>query len=503
MTLTHDAFSGACQVDPAADDSTIKKAFHGLAKVAHPDKTRGLAQSEYAFGVVKKAFDVLKDPNQRRQFDALRRVHIARNTSAGSQGFGGVGGMGPGGYWGARQPPAAAQHRPQAGYQQQTTPDNVRMFRQMQEDIKKQKRQAAAEREQREKRSRDAAEEQGMGASEKSQRFKFQCPACAYFTEINGDDYVASQIEVPCNICLRRLKVTLSQKRHVSKGRNRRTPARSFPPSGIGDPLSHKEVTRLRGVFADKKAGQARAEPPGKPVVIDLLDSDEESAAPHASAGNHGAAAKEAAGSSAREPVPADTARRMKSVFKFQCPKCKYFTEIDGDDYATTPAHVECSICASVCSVTLPNKPNGLTRVNTKKRKHSSRGSFAPTPGHKKLTNEEIQILRRKWGAETSGSTEKGSAEPNQEVGRGPSNGAAKKRPFPEVIQLSDDEEETQVPKKAKRPNTRRNGIVEEVRDEDRPPGHPLRSTGSGRTFLGSGLPGTATSAAAAPIEID
>lgn len=70
-------------VSQNATSSDIKKAYHQLAKMAHPDKTGGLPGSDRAFGVVKKAFDVLHDATQRRQVDLL----LSRGSVAGLTGF--------------------------------------------------------------------------------------------------------------------------------------------------------------------------------------------------------------------------------------------------------------------------------------------------------------------------------------------------------------------------------------------------------------------------------
>lgn len=75
-------------VDPAAELGVIKRAFHQLAKAAHPDKTFGLPMSDHAFGLVKKAFDVLRDTKMRNSFDLARRQHLRMNATAGLRGSG-------------------------------------------------------------------------------------------------------------------------------------------------------------------------------------------------------------------------------------------------------------------------------------------------------------------------------------------------------------------------------------------------------------------------------
>ena len=54
-----------------------------LLQVAHPDKAKGLVKSEHAFGLVKKAFDVLNNQDQKRQFDMLRNREMRNAAMAG------------------------------------------------------------------------------------------------------------------------------------------------------------------------------------------------------------------------------------------------------------------------------------------------------------------------------------------------------------------------------------------------------------------------------------
>jgi len=456
-------------VDPAADDPTIKKAFHSLAKVAHPDKTRGLAQSEYAFDVVKRAFDVLKDPIKRIQFNMTRGVHMSRQ--GGDQGGGGVGNMQGGGWFpggvggvhrGYAQPPPQ-QNR---GYQNQSTPDNVRIFNQMQADIKKRKQQAADERLVKQK----AREQQVRQAEAQNQRFKFRCPECTYHTEINGDDYADSAIILLCNICNRKLKVVLPQKRNVRNGQSHRTPHRSFGPSGAGEPLPNSEVIRLRKFFQDKRSAVTKTKQ--EPAVIDLLDSDDDEGA--AEEGSQQAAGAKPKGKPQKEagedlpPVPDKTMKRMKSVFKFPCPRCTYFTEVDGADHPYSPVPIECNICAAKCHVTLPNKPRkplGAANPDPPQRK---RVSYFPTGRQKRLTDQEIRDLRQERGLPDDSGERGHNAARNTAPGRGA------KRSAPEVIEISDDEDQpAPPPKRTKVPEP-------EIRNEDLPPGHPRRVTRSG-----------------------
>jgi curved DNA-binding protein CbpA len=52
------------------NDQEIKEAFRRLAKLHHPDKNINAENSSAEmFKLIKQAYDVLSDPDQRRQFD--------------------------------------------------------------------------------------------------------------------------------------------------------------------------------------------------------------------------------------------------------------------------------------------------------------------------------------------------------------------------------------------------------------------------------------------------
>ena len=56
-------------VSPDADDRTIKKAFMMKAKQLHPDKNRDDPQATEKFQAVNEAYEVLKDPEKRANYD--------------------------------------------------------------------------------------------------------------------------------------------------------------------------------------------------------------------------------------------------------------------------------------------------------------------------------------------------------------------------------------------------------------------------------------------------
>lgn len=74
-------------VKPGASASEIRAAYKKLARKHHPDANKGSKSSEESFKEVSEAYQVLNDPQKRRQYDAMR-----------SMGGGGAGGPFPGGY---------------------------------------------------------------------------------------------------------------------------------------------------------------------------------------------------------------------------------------------------------------------------------------------------------------------------------------------------------------------------------------------------------------------
>ncbi|HET7397418.1 MAG TPA: DnaJ C-terminal domain-containing protein [Intrasporangium sp.] len=73
-----------------ADAATIKKTYRKLARTMHPDHAHGDRAAEERFKEIGEAYAVLSDPEQRREYDAVRAMsHGGARFSAGGPGAGG------------------------------------------------------------------------------------------------------------------------------------------------------------------------------------------------------------------------------------------------------------------------------------------------------------------------------------------------------------------------------------------------------------------------------
>jgi len=77
-------------VPRTATDDEVKKAYRKLARENHPDANQGDTAAEERFKEIQGAYDVLSDPDKRKQFDTF--------GANGARGGGPGGGPGPGGF---------------------------------------------------------------------------------------------------------------------------------------------------------------------------------------------------------------------------------------------------------------------------------------------------------------------------------------------------------------------------------------------------------------------
>src|SRR6185436_7664221 len=86
-------FYAVLGVPADADAVAIKKAYRKLARTLHPDQRPGDKAAEKRFKEIGEAYAVLSDPEERKQYDAIRSMSRggARFTSGGPGGGAGAG----------------------------------------------------------------------------------------------------------------------------------------------------------------------------------------------------------------------------------------------------------------------------------------------------------------------------------------------------------------------------------------------------------------------------
>jgi DnaJ-class molecular chaperone len=67
-------YYGLLELDPAATDEEIRRAYRRLALRWHPDRNPGNAEAEERFKAISEAYAVLVDPRKRGEYDGARRA---------------------------------------------------------------------------------------------------------------------------------------------------------------------------------------------------------------------------------------------------------------------------------------------------------------------------------------------------------------------------------------------------------------------------------------------
>ena len=74
-------------VDPKADEKTIKSAFYAQSKLLHPDVTPDNEQAPDKFKELVEAYEVLGDTKKRQEYDNVLGTNLKEETGSNAQGL--------------------------------------------------------------------------------------------------------------------------------------------------------------------------------------------------------------------------------------------------------------------------------------------------------------------------------------------------------------------------------------------------------------------------------
>ena len=66
-------------------DADIKRQYHILALLYHPDKNKGNDSATEAFVKIAAAYELLSDPKKRRDYDALKSEEEKKDPKSGGK----------------------------------------------------------------------------------------------------------------------------------------------------------------------------------------------------------------------------------------------------------------------------------------------------------------------------------------------------------------------------------------------------------------------------------